>query len=80
MKKADEWTPDQLRMDRALYVLEQIDSPDARKVLKWLAGGAPGGRQTEIAKSAVERFTRRDNVVMPKWFAPERLPAPRLAK
>jgi WD40 repeat protein len=52
-------TGGRLRELRALEVLEQIDSPAARQVLRSLAGGAPGARLTREAKSAGERVARQ---------------------
>jgi hypothetical protein len=40
-------------------VLERIGSPEAKAVLKTLAKGAPGARETEEAKASVERLATR---------------------
>src|SRR5262249_26436080 len=53
--------PEQLRTIRAVAVLEQIGSPEARKVLAGLAAGADGARITQEAKSALERLEKRPN-------------------
>jgi hypothetical protein len=51
--------PEQLRTIRAVAALEQIGSPEARKVLAGLAAGADGARITQEAKSALERLQKR---------------------
>src|SRR5262245_7725277 len=50
--------PEQLRVLRAVEVLELIGNAEARGVLKALAGGAPGSVQTEPARRALERVER----------------------
>jgi hypothetical protein len=47
---------------RAVSVLEQLGTPQARDVLKSVAAGAPGARLTQEAKEALERLEhpRRD--------------------
>src|SRR5262249_58447072 len=52
-------TPERLRSLRAVEALEQIGTPEAQKVLKNLAQGAPGTLLTDEAKSALERLGRR---------------------
>jgi dipeptidyl aminopeptidase/acylaminoacyl peptidase len=52
-------TPERLRLQRAIEALEQIGSPEARKLLKELAQGAPSTLLTDGAKSALERLERR---------------------
>jgi RNA polymerase sigma factor (sigma-70 family) len=44
---------------RAIHALEQIGSPEAARILKELAGGAPSARETLEAKAAGERLARR---------------------
>jgi WD40 repeat protein len=51
-----EHTPARVRALRAVEVLERIGSPDARRVLERLAGGAPLARQTREAQSALDRL------------------------
>jgi WD40 repeat protein len=48
-----------LRLHRALLVLEQLGSPAARKCLEGLARGAPAARLTRDAKAALDRLERR---------------------
>lgn len=48
-----------LRSVRCIQVLEGIGTREAREVLEQLAGGAPGARQTQEAKLALERLARR---------------------
>jgi WD40 repeat protein len=43
------------RRQRALEVLEQIDSAQSRRLLKSLAHGAPGARLTRAAQAALDR-------------------------
>ena len=52
-------SPEHVRTLRALEVLEQIATPQARKVLQSLAGGAPEAPTTRAAKSALERLDQR---------------------
>ncbi len=52
------WTPEALRTLRAIEVLEQIGSAEARTALKTLAGGAPAARLTREAKTSLERLAR----------------------
>jgi RNA polymerase sigma factor (sigma-70 family) len=47
---------DTLRALRAVWVLEQVGTPEARRLLKALAGGAPAARQTVEAKAALARL------------------------
>src|SRR5579883_187941 len=49
--------PEILRQLRAVEVLERIDTPEARKVLEVLAGGAAGARLTREARDAVRRLS-----------------------
>jgi WD40 repeat protein len=47
---------DTLRTLRCVWLLERINTADARRVLTELAGGAPGARGTLEAKAALERL------------------------
>jgi WD40 repeat protein len=49
-------TPAQMRVLRALAVLERIATPEAREALQTLARGAPEARQTRLAQDALERL------------------------
>jgi hypothetical protein len=51
-------TPPQLRVLRALAVLEWMNNPQAREVLAALAKGAPEARQTRLAQEALDRTNR----------------------
>jgi hypothetical protein len=51
--------PEVLRRARALEVLEQIDTPEARRLLAALAKGAPEARLTQEAKGALARLAKR---------------------
>jgi RNA polymerase sigma factor (sigma-70 family) len=51
-----EETPDWRRTRRALRVLERVQSPEARRFLEELAGGAPDARLTREAKAIRERM------------------------
>jgi hypothetical protein len=50
--------PDKLRVLRAIEVLEQIGSDEARKVLQVLGGGLGEIRETEEAKAALSRLSK----------------------
>ena len=52
----DEPTDEQLLQGRVLELLEQVGSPDARAVLRELAGGAPTARLTRDAAAALRRL------------------------
>jgi hypothetical protein len=52
-------SPEVLRSLRAVEALERIGSPDARRLLEELAGGAPPARLTQEAKASMERLARR---------------------
>jgi WD40 repeat protein len=52
-------SPERLRTWRALEVLEQTASPEARKVLRSLAAGAPEARLTRDAQAALKRLKMR---------------------
>jgi dipeptidyl aminopeptidase/acylaminoacyl peptidase len=52
------FTARQLQTVRALEVLENIGSPEAKKVLEALASGSPGLRTTRDAKGALDRLAR----------------------
>jgi WD40 repeat protein len=49
--------PETLRGIRAIQVLEQVATPQARQLLEDLAKGAPAGRLTREAKAALNRIT-----------------------
>jgi hypothetical protein len=51
--------PEVLRRDRALEVLEQFGTPEARRLLAALAKGAPEARLTQEAKAALARLAKR---------------------
>ena len=50
---------DDLRVVRAIEVLEQIGTEKARRLLEDLAGGAPGAKLTDGAKTALKRLPSR---------------------
>jgi hypothetical protein len=47
------------RQERAVDILEAIGDPAARRLLRQLAAGLPGARLTDVARSALDRLTRR---------------------
>lgn len=51
--------PECLRCARAIQVLEQIGTPEARQILQRLAGGASQARLTQEAKASLERLAKR---------------------
>ena len=55
-KVADAPSSETLRSIRAIMALERIGSAEAQGVLKTMAGGAPGARETEEAKASLERL------------------------
>jgi WD40 repeat protein len=54
-----ELPPYELRDVRAIGVLEQAGTPEARRILTNLAGGTPKARLTREAKAAIERLAQR---------------------
>jgi WD40 repeat protein/beta-lactamase regulating signal transducer with metallopeptidase domain len=50
---------EQLRVVRAVEVLERMGTPEAKRVLRTLADGAPGELSTQEAKSALGRMSAR---------------------
>ena len=51
-------TPEQLRVQRTVMVLEQMGSPEAKDLLETLSKGVEGSLLTEEAKAAVKRMQR----------------------
>jgi WD40 repeat protein len=51
--------PERLRALRAIEVLEEINTPEARRLLERLAKGAPESRLTQEARAALERLATR---------------------
>jgi hypothetical protein len=49
-------TPERARALKAVQILEQIGTPEARQLLEKLAGGAAGTRLTVAAKAALDRL------------------------
>jgi len=54
-----ESSPDEIATLRALEVLEQLGTPEARAWLQELSKGAPGARLTQEAKAALRRLEKR---------------------
>ena len=52
-------TSDELRALRAVHVLEQIGTPEARQVLRVLADGGAGATLTLQAAASLQRLDRR---------------------
>jgi hypothetical protein len=59
LEKAANLSSDRLRALRALEVLEQAGTPEARQALETLAEGVAEARLTREAKAALERLARR---------------------
>jgi WD40 repeat protein len=57
--KGIQTSPERVLMYRAMMVLEQIGTPEAREVLKSLAKGTKGVELTEEARSSLDRLSRR---------------------
>ena len=49
---------EQLRSLRSVEVLEYLRTPEAKRLLRWLASGAPGGLVREDAAAALRRLER----------------------
>jgi WD40 repeat protein len=58
-------SPDRLRELRAVEVLEALGTPQAREVLRALAGGSPQAGLTREARAALDRLARRRPAVSP---------------
>ncbi|HZT82671.1 MAG TPA: hypothetical protein VFA26_20750 [Gemmataceae bacterium] len=56
-----ETDPAELRQLRGIQVLEQLGTPEAKKLLQALARGAPGARRTRDAQLALDRLHRRQS-------------------
>ena len=56
MDKLSAPTPERLRIQRAVMVLEQIGTPEARQLLEKLSKGAEGALLTEEARAALKRL------------------------
>ena len=56
---AREIPPEQIRSLRALRVLEELNTPDGRTILKDLAGGAPDDLLTQEAMAVLARLAKR---------------------
>jgi WD40 repeat protein len=53
------WSPEMVRRLRAIQALELIGTPEARRLLKEIAGGLPGARLTQEARAAIGRLAPR---------------------
>jgi hypothetical protein len=53
--------PEELRVLRALQVLEQIDTPEARQVIQTLAEETPVSWLRQDARECLERLSKRRN-------------------
>ena len=58
LEQLDARTPERLRIERAVEVLEWLRTPEAVKLLKEWASGAAGARRTEEAGAAHERLRK----------------------
>ena len=59
LDKLSAFTPERLRIQRAVMVLEQIGSPEAKQLLETLAKGAPDAWLTQEAKDSMVRLARQ---------------------
>jgi hypothetical protein len=59
LARLEAWTPERLRTYRALQVLERLATPEARRLLRSLADGAPDARLTREARACLLRLARR---------------------
>jgi hypothetical protein len=62
LKKPRTLSPEMLQVVRAVEVLENIGTPEARELLKSLADGVPEAVLTQEAKASLERLARRPAV------------------
>jgi WD40 repeat protein len=56
-------TPEILRNLRAIQILEQLGSPEAKKLLETLASGATAARETQEAKESLQRLAMKHAVL-----------------
>ncbi len=54
-----EKSPERLQVRRAVEALEHINTPEAKKLLASLAGGAPKAQLTREAKESLQRLTKQ---------------------
>ena len=59
-------TPEQLRPVRAVEVLEEIGTAEAKDVLRTMAKGAPGATLTREARASLKRLERRSDTSQSK--------------
>jgi hypothetical protein len=57
--RLDATAPRRLRTVRSARVLEYHDTPEARALLEWLAGGAPDAWLTQAARASLRRLVER---------------------
>jgi hypothetical protein len=57
--EAGKRAPEEIQALRAIEILEMLNTPAARAVLKELAAGAKGSELTTEARSALDRLARR---------------------
>jgi WD40 repeat protein len=55
------FTPEQVRVIRAIEVLDRVGTPEARKVLERLANGTPGSLTTQHAQMSLDRLIGKKN-------------------
>jgi RNA polymerase sigma factor (sigma-70 family) len=59
LSRLEGWTPEWLRAYRALLVLERLATPEALRLLRSLADGAPEARLTREVRGCLLRLARR---------------------
>jgi hypothetical protein len=59
LARQEKLSDEQLQILRALEILEQMGTPQAREVLRSLAAGAAGARLTDEAKACLQRLGKR---------------------
>jgi WD40 repeat protein len=58
LDRTRDWTPERLRVHRAIQALEHINTRSARELLQALAEGTPQAQRTEEAKETLRRLKR----------------------
>ncbi|HTU18889.1 MAG TPA: hypothetical protein VMG10_12590 [Gemmataceae bacterium] len=63
LQRSPVYSSEPLRDSRALEVLEQLGTPEARGLLRRLADGAPEARLTREARAVLQRLAARGDTM-----------------